>query len=525
MISKDSGNNSLDPIVLISLCEIESLGVRSLHSFLKEKGVNVKIIFLKDRIMNDIPDILETDIAALITLLGEINPSLVGVSFFSGIYQDTVRITERIQKELGKFVIWGGIHAIVKPEESIRTADAVCSGEGEYSLLDFYQRYISKGNYYETPGFLVKHNGQIYRNPLCHLVEELDSIPMSDFSDANKYYIRNDGSIYEGEPFFDNRGRSQYFQSSYFIQATRGCPFNCTYCSESALKEAKLKTDKRFRIRSVKGVINELVNVKKIFPDLKEIGFRDDIFPFYGKNLEEFCKEYKENVSLPFRTHLHPNLINEKTINALADSGLLEIKTGIQSGSERVRKEVFNRKTSDAHLLKVANIMNRSGVKVMYDIILDNPWETEEDRDQGIEFLLKIATPYDLRLFSLCYFPGASLTNRALAEGLIDETQVDGADDKGKNQWRMTLDRERSITSLHWALTLSLLSKPFIPRSLIRYIYHSKFLRKHTHILSSFVTICNVIKTGQRGMSMLSKGKINLEFVKTQWRNAIKINQ
>lgn len=512
-------------LILVAMGDIESMGCRALHAYLKDKGVDIEVVFLKDRVGNEVPEINDSDINVLLKTLAEMGPALVGLSFFSGMLGDAVRITKRVQNELKLPVLWGGIHAIVRPEESVSIADAVCIGEGEEALLDFFQRFMNNGNYEETPGFWVRRDGTIYRNDHRPLIQDLDLIPQNDYEDEGKTFVRNDGSVYVGEPFFDGTGRSGYFQTSFFIQASRGCPYDCTYCSNSALKRLKTSGNRYFRTKSVANTISELQYAKKKFPKLKDISFRDEIFAFSGENLVIFCKEYKEKIGLPFRSDLFPTQINEERLGLMAEAGLYYLNTGIQSGSYRVRKDVFGRDTSDELLLSKAHILRAAGIAVAYDIISDNPWEKEADRKEAIEFLLQLPTPFDMRVFSLCHLPETQLTLRGIEEGVFTANEVEGYNDKSRTNWRMMLNREKSPAEMHWNLALSLVSKSFVPRGLIRHVYYSKFWRGHLGLLNTLVKVMNILKTGLKGVEYLFKGKINLAYIRTSWRNAINVNR
>ncbi|MCD4831881.1 MAG: B12-binding domain-containing radical SAM protein [Anaerohalosphaeraceae bacterium] len=513
-------------LVLIAFCEIEALGVRSLHAFLKEKGVDVELVFFKDRVVNDTTAITDSDIDLLISQVRQLGPNIVGLSFFSALYRDAVKITRRLKEELNVLVIWGGIHAIVRPEESIQSADAVCVGEGEHSLLDFYNR-VSKGDpYNEVSGFWVRMNGQVSRNQQRPLIQDLDSLPFFDYSDDGKHYITNDGVVYHKEPFHENSGRGRYFQTSYVLQTTRGCPYKCTYCSQSVLKKILNTNHGKFvRTHGIEKVIENLLYAKKQFPNLKDVAFRDEIFGLNKAWLNEFCYEYKEKIGLPFRASIHPNVIKSEHLEKLVDAGLYSLDIGIQSGSERVRKEVFDRNTPSYRLLSVFRDIKRVGIVPNYDVIVDNPWETEVDKDEAIRFFLQIPHPYNLRVFSLTFLPATPLAERALAEGIIDETQIEGYGTKAMNQWRMTLDQERGEESLFWSSIVSLLSKSFIPRVLIKQFYYNRFLRTHPKILASFAQWCNILKTGLIGMKYLLQGKIGWSFIRTQWRNVTRVTK
>ena len=97
---------------------------------------------------------------------------------------------------------------------------------------------------------------------------------------------------------------------------------------------------------------------------------------------------------------------------------------GIQSGSERVIEQIYRRRQDNKTVLKVAQSLQKYSKKVTmptYDIILDNPWETQDDKLKTIELLSQLANPYSLNIYSLQLFPGTSLYEKAVKENIIHE--------------------------------------------------------------------------------------------------------
>jgi radical SAM superfamily enzyme YgiQ (UPF0313 family) len=95
---------------------------------------------------------------------------------------------------------------------------------------------------------------------------------------------------------------------------------------------------------------------------------------------------------------------------------------GIQSGSERVIKQIYQRKQDNQTVIKAAKALQKYSSKVTmpnYDIILDNPWETQEDKLKTIELLSQLAKPYSLNIYSLQFFPGTTLYDKAVQDNMI----------------------------------------------------------------------------------------------------------
>ena len=95
------------------------------------------------------------------------------------------------------------------------------------------------------------------------------------------------------------------------------------------------------------------------------------------------------------------------------------IMMGLQSGSDRVNKEVYNRPITSETFLNAARLVKSLGVDAYYDIILDNPYETEEDVLKTLDVILRAPKPFQLQLFSLCLYQGTQLHERAKKDGLL----------------------------------------------------------------------------------------------------------
>ena len=307
-------------------------------------------------------------------------------------------------------------------------ADIVCIGEGELAILELMNKMQNGQDYYDTKSFWFRRNGEIIRNEIRPLLEELDELPFQDydFKDQYAYDLIKDSIVPITKDMFeglfslapDINGR---MVPSYKIMTTRGCPMNCTFCASSFLKK-KLYTHKYVRHRSVENVICELKEVIKRFPSIKLIQLFDDIL-FYMKRdfIKELARHYKENIGLPFYCQASATTMDEEKLKYLLDAGLIWVEIGIQSGSERINK-IYQRNVSNEQVLRSASILHKYRAKMLppcYHVILDNPWETSEDILKTLNIILKLPRPYSLKLASLVCFPKTGIYDKAKAEGLI----------------------------------------------------------------------------------------------------------
>ena len=406
-------------IILISpYSEIQSIGIRTLSACLKIEGYDVLLVFLPRNFMDRYEDK---------TLIEIVNISkgadLIGVSVMTNYFDNVIQLTQRLKKDLTIPILWGGIHATLRPAECLNYADMVCVGEGEEAVVELVRKMRDGQDYHDVQGIWFKDKNNIIKNKIRPLIQNLDSIPVQDY-DYRDHYILDGKSICK----MDEGLLKKCINGTYITMPSRGCSFRCSYCCNNTLNKM-YPNQKLVRKRSVDNIIKELADAKSKLPFIKRIMFDDDAFFIYTiEEIREFCEKYKYNIKLPLLIYgATPLTLTREKLSLLVDAGLTLIRIGIQTGSERT-KRLYNRTYSNQQVEKVVNIINdfkdRIG-QVQYDIILDNPWETDEDLIETLMFLSKLPTPYVLNLFSLTFFPETELYRIAKRDGLLTNDSKD----------------------------------------------------------------------------------------------------
>lgn len=312
----------------------------------------------------------------------------------------------------------GGIHPTILPIECLEYADIVCIGEGEKSIVELVNKIKLKKTYLDIPGLWFKNDKNIIKNEIRPLIQDLDSIPYPDY-EIDTHYILDNNAIQK----MDERLLNIYIGGIYCTLPTRGCPFGCTYCCNNTIIKMYNKQN-IFRKRSIDNIINELVIIKNKFNLTKEIKFDDDSFFLYSlEEIKEFSDKYKKLINLPLTvTGVTPKTLSEEKLKYLVDAGLKRIRMGIQSGCKKTLK-LYKRNYSNDEIEHAANLINKFKDKVIaqYDIILDNPWETDIDRIETIKFLSRVPLPYRLSIFSLIFYPETELYEKAKNEGILTD--------------------------------------------------------------------------------------------------------
>ncbi|NIO21065.1 MAG: radical SAM protein, partial [Candidatus Aenigmarchaeota archaeon] len=393
-------------------------GVRILSSYLKSYGHQTKLILLAGGTEKlsfggqYIYQFQDHVIDRVIELSKDAN--LIGISFMTQYFDRALQLTKRLKETTGVPIIWGGIHPTLCPEEGVAHADMVCVGEGEEALLELMEKMETGRDYYDTKNFWFRKNGNVIRNEIRPLVRDLDTFPFQDydFKDQYVYDPIQDSIVLLTEEMFEGLfsmapDLDGKMKPSYKIMATRGCPMNCTFCAASVLKKM-FYPHKYVRHRSVENVIQELQEVTKRFPSIKLIQFFDDIlFHLKTDYIRDLSSLYKERIGLPFYCQASATTLNEQKLRYLLDAGLIWVEIGIQSGSERTN-QIYERRVSNAQVLEAANLLNKYKDKMLspcYHVILDSPWEAEEDLLETLNLIMQLPIPYWIKLASLVFFP------------------------------------------------------------------------------------------------------------------------
>lgn len=402
-------------ILLISVQEdLDVIGLKSLHNQLLCSGYNSQLLFCP---ANTAPPMSSKAANTVRSLVDEISPLFIGISLMSIEFERAVHMTHVLKQHDASIpIIWGGIHPTIAPESCLDHADFVCIGEGELCILDFAGA-IARGESPDGIGSLCfLENGQVIQNPLHPLMSDLGTLPASEHVPRNSYVLHNETIMPLNIRTF--RKYARYSGTTYSIISSRGCPFSCTYCCNNAL--AKIYGSRKIRFRQIPEVIDELREAVTQYPFIEYINFQDDCFLARpDEQIERFCHLYELEVKRPFIARSIPTFITEAKIAELKSAGLAWISLGLQSGSDRVCREVYKRRSGKQDFLRAARAIKQDDLAAFYDVILDNPFETSDDVMETVATLIETPKPFYTQFFSLSLYPGSTLWERALDEGLI----------------------------------------------------------------------------------------------------------
>jgi radical SAM superfamily enzyme YgiQ (UPF0313 family) len=408
----------------------------------------------RDALTNCYKPITDKEIQLLFDVFREFKPDLVGFSLVTQMLPAAAKLSNLIREQFDVPIVWGGMGPTIEPERCLRDADIVCLGEGDGAMLDLADA-VDRGEIQpDIENLWVKRNGHIRKNPVRPLIQDLDALASPSYDPHNIIFI-NENAL----------RRNTYLPNMaglYPIMTSRGCPFACYFCSNDLCRKM-YKGQKYVRRRSPENVIEELKRAMAIH-DLEWVLFYDDVFVFDKGWVSRFAEMYKSEIGLPFWCYSYPTFTDEETFRILRDCGLKCVTCGIQTGSQRILRELFNRPTSREKILEAGRTFSRLGIDCYYDLITSIPGETEEDCRETLDLLLAMPRPFKVMLGinELVLYPGYEVTR------IVEERNLSG-------------QRDEKMTSFYNRLYL--MCETRIPGFAIRALSRIGFLRNHPRLL------------------------------------------
>ena len=327
---------------------------------------------------------------------------LVGITALTRFAPHAYDIADRF-RERGVKVVMGGMHPSALPSEAIKHCDSVVIGEAEGTwaqlVKDFEKKRLKK--YYRNKGFVDL--GTIDR-------------PRRDLYKKERYLF------------------------THFIQTTRGCPFNCGFCSVTKF------FGRTYRTRPVASVIREIREMKTNF-----VGFSDDnIFGnrIYARKLFSALK-YEGVVWL---SQASLNITDDpKLLHLAARSGCKGLFIGLESADCESLTQMNKGFLKPQKFKDAVKHLHDEGISVLGAFVLGNDNEDQSIFTRTLEFAKKLKI--DLAQFTvLTPYPGTAIYNRLIRENRIfnfDWTKYD-AGNAVFRPLKMTADKLKQEVDKLW---------------------------------------------------------------------------
>ena len=297
----------------------------------------------------------------LVETVKRFRPDVVAFGATSGFHKTYLDAIAAIRSDTDAATVMGGAHATFFPEvlEENPQLDFCFRGESEEAFMQLLEALEGNRRLEDVNNLVYRCDGQLVKNPLMPLEQDLDRIPFPD------------------RDFFSRYGEAN--RRAVFVITGRGCPYGCTYCFNHAFKELYSGLGMTCRKRSVENVIAEVISLQSRMPSLEMIVFQDDIFILDREWTMEFCRRWPREVGLPFHCHLRANLVDREVAAALRRAGCHSIKMAVECASSRLRNDLLGRNMSSRTIREAFEAVREAGIVIVSQNILALPTGDFED--------------------------------------------------------------------------------------------------------------------------------------------------
>jgi radical SAM superfamily enzyme YgiQ (UPF0313 family) len=363
------------------------LGVGYIASILEKEGHKVKII---DQL------VMKYSMSKLVKVINSFKPDVVGVSAVTQYIYIAYKIFNKLKETNPNLItVLGGPHGSVLSKETLKeclSLDIVVRGEGELTFLELLEKLNALS---KVRGITYRDQNTVIENPNQKLIEDLDGLPFPAYHlmPMNKY---KDQYIYHKLDF-----SSKNKPNCGIISTTRGCPFDCIFCSSKNL------LGKRIRARSPENIIEEIRYLQDRY-NVKRLDVMDDTFTIDQSRILKLCELIKkEKIDISWACSTRVELFNKELALNLKKSNCYNVFFGFESGLQETLDFLCKGFTIDQSKIAV-KIAKDNDLMVAGNFIIGVPGETKDKINQTINFAKKLKL--SLTTFSmLTPYPGTRM--------------------------------------------------------------------------------------------------------------------
>ena len=328
---------------------------------------------------------------SIVDRVNEEAPQLIGISCLTPVMNNVQHLVGKIRRQSPDTpIVLGNTHATVFAEELLEhnLADIIIPGEGEMGLLEVARAIRDGESLDQIKGIAYRRGKEIHHNPAREPLKDLDELPLPAW---HLFELKN----YEKCPMLclDDK-------STLSIQASRGCYYRCTFCSQDQIF-------KKFRHRRVERVIDEMVYFYERL-DVTRFVFIDANFPFTRDYGRRFCEEFTRrglHRKIKWVVETRPDMVDPELLRIMKAAGLHLIMYGFEVGNQRILDSLEKKFTLE-QARQAMKDTRAAGIYTLGLFMLGLPGETMETCLQTIQFAKELDC--DMAKFNLAVpLPGS----------------------------------------------------------------------------------------------------------------------
>jgi len=367
------------------------LGVLYLASILEKEGHQVLVRDYYESAFDETKD-------KMINLIKNYSPDIVGLSCVTMNRISCFKIAKIVKKINPHIkVIMGGVHTVTLYEQILKNfpVDAIVIGEGEETTPELINAFEKNKTLKRIKGIAFKEKGEVFFTGRRDFKKDLNEIPFPKH-ELLEYKIKK--------------------SKVASIITSRGCPFNCIFCSTSSYWGV------RWRPRSAENVTEEIEYLTKRFPYLKKIIIQDDTFVVDNQRVIDICNRILERgIKINWECSGRIDRITEEMLIKMKEAGCKKIYYGVESGSKKML-ETIEKKITREQIKKTIDITNKVGLAYGAYLMVGNPGETWETVKESNEFLQKLDNLKINSIGKLEIYPNTKIYEIAKKQGIIEDS-------------------------------------------------------------------------------------------------------
>lgn len=392
--------------------------------------------------------VARTSIDELVERTRECAPDMIVVSSTTDATNVCVQFAGRV-KNNGMMIVAIGQHASAEPDDFVcedSPIDFCILGEPEEALANLIRRFNNAEPLTDLTGVV----GRTMDDRHLNIVEDIEALPMPD---SRMFTQRQGYHSFYPVPL-------QKRLTWGYILTSRGCPYDCIFCSP-AMRDTY---GKKVRLRSARSVVTEMQSI--LDQRVNILTICDDNFTTVPSHVENICSEIiQQKMDLNWISHARVDTLTPELIQCMKQAGCVLLRIGVESASEKVIRRLRKSNNPETWVSRAEEVFDQArsiGLPTNALFIIGSPDETLEDIEESIKLACRLNTDMLLVNFFTPY-PGSSFYKTS--------------------KYRITPDEKRRL--YHYLFTLNFSCVPssqlkeMLGKFYFRFYFRSSFIIRH----------------------------------------------
>ncbi|MDR1675848.1 MAG: B12-binding domain-containing radical SAM protein, partial [Tannerella sp.] len=376
-------------------------GISSIAGVLKRHGHTCRLVVL-DRVNK------KRNLRLIAEKIEQFRPGIIAFTAAFSEFEFICEMASQLKTLFpGLFLVAGGVHITLNPDEKyLSFFDAICIGEGEQPMLEMVQQLEAGEPVDRIRNLWVKTPDGIVKNPTRPFQQHLDEWGFSDREMWQEWIL---------EP-----------NTKPTVLLGRGCPFNCTYCSNHRLR--KVSSGQYVRMRSPGNILSEIRELYRLQPGINEIYLEVETIATDLDWLENLCNELAAfgqetgfRIKFGANLRIYPGLDMAFVFEQFGKAHITSVTIGLESGSYRIRKEILHRDYSNELIWEASETARKHGIDIALFNMVGLPTETPLEFAETLRMNRRIQPVFHATSIFFPY-PGTKLAEMCRQMNLLPET-------------------------------------------------------------------------------------------------------